>query len=97
MSPLIPPPKIKISIPIVFKLYFESIVFPQQNLGICSDQPIIRSVLSYIIAIHEFGNLLGIWTHSFNSNDIMYPPFSKHFNENNLITYGVNNHIKPET
>ena len=25
------------------------------------------------IAIHEFGHMLGIWTHSFDSNDIMYP------------------------
>ena len=25
------------------------------------------------IAIHEFGHMLGIWSHSFDSNDIMYP------------------------
>ena len=25
------------------------------------------------IAIHEFGHMLGIWTHSFDPNDIMYP------------------------
>ena len=25
------------------------------------------------IATHEFGHMLGIWNHSFDSNDIMYP------------------------
>jgi len=30
-------------------------------------------VLSKAIAIHEFGHMLGLWSHSFDSGDIMYP------------------------
>lgn len=41
--------------------------------NICSGNPSHSAATITLIAAHEFGHMLGIWNHSFETTDMMYP------------------------
>ena len=44
-----------------------------KNIYMRTDLESYRTGSTQSTAVHEFGHMLGIWTHSFDSKDIMYP------------------------
>ena len=44
-----------------------------KNIYMRTDLESYRAGTTQSTAVHEFGHMLGIWTHSFDSKDIMYP------------------------